>query len=424
MSEEDSRNFEKLRADEGAYIKSIEQIENDRKSLSLLMLKKAEDLRPSFNEKRYSPVVGAELKNKYIEIWNTAYDSWAKFLVSIDARLTKELEDIREKLVELREQTLYKKGLENIAANTQLKDMEERIDKEKAKLESVDSLLRQKKLLEEENKEVKNRIIENHLEFYKLTKELAAQMSLIAGELEIKGAVHVKERELQGLLEGRMRRKSEKQQRLVTSMINHESFGHEGLADYLNMIMEEGVQYNQDVDEQFVVAEFLSGNWFGISYQIIYQSDDINVMSPGKRAFVVLMLLLDFSPKECPILIDQPEDSLDNRAIYRDLVGYLRKKKKTRQIILVTHNPNVVVGADAEQVIVANQNGSRNQNCENVKFSYKTGALENSRSRDECCETILEAQGIREHVCEILEGGEAAFRVRENKYGLRDRRMV
>jgi predicted ATP-dependent endonuclease of OLD family len=73
---------------------------------------------------------------------------------------------------------------------------------------------------------------------------------------------------------------------------------------------------------------------------------------------VVLKLLLDFSDKECPILIDQPEDDLDNRSICKELVDYLKKKKKQRQIIVATHNPNVVVTADAEEIIIANQNGS------------------------------------------------------------------
>jgi predicted ATPase len=82
-------------------------------------------------------------------------------------------------------------------------------------------------------------------------------------------------------------------------------------------------------------------------------------MSDGKKAFVILKLLLDFSDKECPILIDQPEDDLDNRSICSELVAYLKKKKKQRQIIVATHNPNVVVTADAEEIIVANQNGNR-----------------------------------------------------------------
>jgi predicted ATPase len=90
-------------------------------------------------------------------------------------------------------------------------------------------------------------------------------------------------------------------------------------------------------------------------------------MSDGKKAFVILKLLLEFSDKECPILIDQPEDSLDNRAIYNELVAYLKQKKKKRQIILVTHNANIVVNADAEEVVVANQHGE-DSNSQCIKY--------------------------------------------------------
>ena len=63
-------------------------------------------------------------------------------------------------------------------------------------------------------------------------------------------------------------------------------------------------------------------------------------MSEGKKAFVVLMLLLDFSNKDCPILIDQPEDDLDNRAIYNELVTYIKRKKKFRKILLIVNGKN------------------------------------------------------------------------------------
>ncbi len=86
--------------------------------------------------------------------------------------------------------------------------------------------------------------------------------------------------------------------------------------------------------------ELLTTNWFNISYDLAYQEDTFAEMSEGKQAFVILKLLIDFSTKKCPILIDQPEDSLDNRAIYNELIKYLKAKKKERQIILVTHNPN------------------------------------------------------------------------------------
>ena len=93
-------------------------------------------------------------------------------------------------------------------------------------------------------------------------------------------------------------------------------------------------------------------------------------------------------------------------------------RKKERQIILVTHNPNIVVGADSEEVIIANQNGKNSPNDNGIKFQYLCGSLENSKDRinDETM-PILDRCGVREHVCDILEGGKNAFMDREHKYG-------
>ena len=164
------------------------------------------------------------------------------------------------------------------------------------------------------------------------------------------------------------------------------------------------------------ITELFSTNYFNISYNIIYDNDNFSNMSEGKQAFVILKLLLEFSTKTCPILIDQPEDDLDNRAIYNELATYLKKKKKDRQIIVVTHNPNIAVGADSESIIIANQNGIKTKNVDNKKFQYKTGSLENTCQKDTKFESVLGSQGIKEHVCEILEGGNEAFKQRERKY--------
>ena len=118
-------------------------------------------------------------------------------------------------------------------------------------------------------------------------------------------------------------------------------------------------------------------------------------------------------------MIDQPEDSLDNRAIYNELVAYIKRKKKERQIILVTHNSNVVVSADAENVIVANQDGADSHNRDGWRFQYVNGALECTRPKNSDEKSVLHSQGIREHVCDILEGGRTAFEKREQKYGFK-----
>jgi len=133
---------------------------------------------------------------------------------------------------------------------------------------------------------------------------------------------------------------------------------------------------------------------------------------------VLLRLLISLSDEEWPILLDQPEDDLDNRSVYEDLVKYLKEKKLERQIIVVTHNPNLVVGADAEEVIVANQSGQEiGRDNKTYKFEYISEALENTFELDETDEpVILLKKGIRQHVCEILEGGQEAFQQRERKY--------
>jgi len=165
--------------------------------------------------------------------------------------------------------------------------------------------------------------------------------------------------------------------------------------------------------------QMLLKNWFVFDFKLTSQGDRFNEMSSGKKAFILLKLLIDLDKlSKYPILLDQPEDDWDNRSLYGQLRKFIKEKKKERQIIIVTHNPNLVVGTDSEQVIVANQNGNSTPNSD-YKFEYCSGALENTGARiqDEKI-SILNRQGIKEHVCDILEGGEIAFKKREQKYGI------
>lgn len=165
-------------------------------------------------------------------------------------------------------------------------------------------------------------------------------------------------------------------------------------------------------------ATKLLEDYFYLDFQIFYKGDAFDKMSPGKKGLVLLVVLVNLSDEEWPILLDQPEDDLDNRSVYDDLVRFLKKKKVQRQIIVVTHNPNLVVGADAEEIIVANQAGQEvNRENKKFQFEYVSGSLENSFEIEDATENaILLRKGIRQHVCEILEGGKEAFRKREQKY--------
>lgn len=125
-------------------------------------------------------------------------------------------------------------------------------------------------------------------------------------------------------------------------------------------------------------------------------------MSSGKRGLVLLELFLGMSSETHPILIDQPEDNLDNRTISRDLAEFIKHRKQQGQIIIVTHNANLAVLTDAANVIVANQDKQLIEN-ETHRFEYMTCALE--------CDYLhkktnkISTRGIRSHLCEILEGG-------------------
>jgi len=159
-----------------------------------------------------------------------------------------------------------------------------------------------------------------------------------------------------------------------------------------------------------------------IRFNAILEGDKIggferSSMTPGKRALFALTLMLSEIDGAWPLLIDQPEDDLDSRSIYDQIVPYLIERKKERQIIMVSHNANLVIGADSEQIIVANKHGNDRKNKDDQTFNYLTGSLEYSKSK--CVTTcVLDSCGIREHACEILDGGEEAFEKRRNKYNI------
>jgi len=141
-----------------------------------------------------------------------------------------------------------------------------------------------------------------------------------------------------------------------------------------------------------------------IRYSIQYDGVEIEQLSPGTRGIVLLLLYLSIDrTDDRPLIIDQPEENLDPKSVYDELVDRFRETKLRRQIIVVTHNANLVVNTDADQVIVARV--GHHQPGALPTMTYMAGALENSE--------------IRKEVCEILEGGEPAFLDRAKRLRLR-----
>ena len=166
----------------------------------------------------------------------------------------------------------------------------------------------------------------------------------------------------------------------------------------------------QSDQERFRAWSKLFAQWLfstdhiGIEYGIDYDGVDIRRLSPGTRGIVLLLLYLALDHADGrPLLIDQPEENLDPKSVYDELVGLFVKAKTRRQVIMVTHNANLVVNTDADQVIVA-EAGSHEDGAL-PPISYSAGGLE----REE----------IRRAVCDILEGGEAAFQERARRLRVR-----
>ena len=113
--------------------------------------------------------------------------------------------------------------------------------------------------------------------------------------------------------------------------------------------------------------------------------------SPGQKSAALLAFLLSYG--EEPIILDQPEDDLDNHLIYDLIVQQIRESKKSRQVIVVTHNPNIVVNGDAEAVISMN---------------YRHGQCMIEENGTGC----LQEPGPRKEICQIMEGGLKAFKSR------------
>jgi energy-coupling factor transporter ATP-binding protein EcfA2 len=174
-----------------------------------------------------------------------------------------------------------------------------------------------------------------------------------------------------------------------------------------SLLDQSAVEYGTDEYQQWVVD---LGRWLystdhiKVHYSIEYERLAITQLSPGTRGIVLLLLYLALDLEDSrPLIIDQPEENLDPKSVFSELVELFREARLRRQVIIVTHNANLVVNTDVDQVIVAScvKHGAGSP----PEFHYQSGGLEDA--------------SIRAHVCEILEGGEVAFKERAKRLRVR-----
>ncbi len=132
-------------------------------------------------------------------------------------------------------------------------------------------------------------------------------------------------------------------------------------------------------------------------YALKMEGKELFELSPGERGLLLLLFYLLVEKTDGPLILDQPEENLDNETVHEVLVPSLQLAKQRRQIIIVTHNPNLAVVADADQVIAAGID--KKDGC---RARYESGALENPT--------------VNQHVVRYLEGTLPAFMNRDRKY--------
>ncbi|MES1181622.1 MAG: TrlF family AAA-like ATPase, partial [Flavobacterium sp.] len=140
---------------------------------------------------------------------------------------------------------------------------------------------------------------------------------------------------------------------------------------------------------------FMPENEIEIQYKPTATSPfkSLSTASAGQKTTAVLTFILSFG--KVPLILDQPEDDLDNRLVYDLIVDRLKQAKNTRQLIVVTHNANVPVNGDAEYII------SMDTDSKKLKI-LNTGTVEQL--------------AIKKEICDVMEGGEFAFEMRAKRY--------
>lgn len=325
---------------------------------------------------------------------------------------------------------LLKPFVQNQGIKKQITDIEKLVIEDKQKLSIINQFKKDIKSNEDALVNEKEKLfatyIENFNEYKNIISELEERTKLLENDnLKIDGIPKFNYPKLKNkILEISDGRKASYNSFSIfnddkngTSNFDLDSFIVELKEIFNSMVEKKNYAFNTKSDIKNA-TKILLNDYFFDYWEVIYDNDTLTKMSTGKASFVILMLIVGLSKSKAPILIDQPEDNLDNRSITKDLVEYLRHKKLDRQVILVTHNPNVVVNADSENIIIANQKGQNDKITSSpFQFDYINGSIENTLPLNKNETDLLKSMGVREHIADIVEGGKEAFKKREEKYG-------
>lgn len=158
-----------------------------------------------------------------------------------------------------------------------------------------------------------------------------------------------------------------------------------------------GSQLKKGMSVEDVYNTIYSLEYLNPVYNLKWDGKELDQLSPGERGNLLLIFYLILDQNDVPLVIDQPEENLDNQTVFNTLVPCVKDAKKRRQIVLVTHNPNLAVVCDADQVVHAKIHKSAGN-----EVVYLSGSIENP--------------GMNKKIIDVLEGTRPAFDKRDSKY--------
>lgn len=395
---EESNNLESV------FGQFVEMLESSRNSLSKAksveknILINANDI---VNEMK-SEII--KKQKEVTEILNTYYQKLNKIIEKWDntkRNYDKDISDIKKKLSE---QGLSPDKYESL--NKQKNKLEPMI-RDFSKIEKqIDQLIRNREQLKKELKDIRHEIFsirKNSIEL--INKKLEGRVKLeVSYETNKEGFKN----SLKEILYG-----SKIQNNTIESILDNEtltvdgillseiiSSGRQKLIETFNLtdaIANRLLDWFQDKEKLFELEKLFPDDKITIYLKIDNDYKEFDKLSAGQKATALLILL--FTQEDRILIIDQPEEDLDNRFIFDDVVSILRSLKGKRQIILATHNANIPVLGDSEQIFVLESDNEKGCIISN------SGSIDN--------------KFITENIKNIMEGGEEAFRLRIEKYGVK-----
>ncbi|WP_270941640.1 TrlF family AAA-like ATPase [Romboutsia lituseburensis] len=365
-----------------------------------------------------------QIDNKLLELKETIRDIKAEIGngFEVQGNINIEIEDIRKNIKEISKnlnesQIAYQNYINNLGKweekinilSKEIVSIDDKIKYIKEKVpKQLDDLRKERKAILKDIYVCKNKIIEKYLEKYHYVQQIINNSNQDEKlSLEIK-LFSEKDNYTSKILEdinqsvkSILRGREEGRENLNKLLEEYNVDDFESIYSCLTNIESELKKTSNNNEKVYKDKESFYNKLYDLSnlqvdYELMLGNKDLSKLSPGEKGLVLLIFYLLLDKDDIPLIIDQPEDNLDNQSVYNRLVPYIIKAKERRQIIIVTHNPNIAIACDSEQIIYSEMNK------ENLEITYKSGSIE--------------SVDINKYIVNVLEGTMPAFDKRKSRY--------